>query len=95
MKIIIAIIVLFISTDSFSQTASSKPLSAVLPDSLRRVNHPPSASPGALPSEKALPEVATRSKEHVNRPISRGQLPGNAPVNIDSIKTRSRRFLKK
>lgn len=91
MRAFITIIIFFISTRSFSQTASSKPLSSIVPDSLLRTNHQPTGTPGDLPSAKPLPAIALKSKKTTNRPVHKHELPSNAPLDMDKIKNKQKR----
>lgn len=93
MRAFITIIIFFISIDSFSQTASSKPLSAIVPDSLLHRGHHSTGTPGDLPSAKPLPAIALKTKKTPGRPVDKRELPGNTPLDMDKIKNKRKQFV--
>jgi len=107
MKIIGLILLVFLlallQTTTKAQTASSTPVSkyysSQVKEKLAAGKHPAPANPSQhLPSDNELPQkVKDLAKDaHVNNGQNAGRkMPGDAPVDINAIKSRNEKWLNK
>jgi hypothetical protein len=100
--ILLVFLLALLQTSTKAQTASSTPVSkyysSQVKEKLEAGNHPAPANPtAALPSENDIPkkakDLSKDGREHQRNP--NGNLPGEASVNRNEMKTKNSKWLKR
>ncbi len=99
--IILVFLLAFLQTRTHAQTASSTPVSkyysTLVKEKLAAGQHPAPANPaGKLPGDNELPkkvkELAVGAHPNTGS-NQKNKLPGNAPVNVDELKSRNQKWI--